>query len=388
MFRRISASIAIRFTVFVFLLMIANGVIFLAADYENARREAHGRLERSLQFVVQQAEDLPAIPPQDMPPFLRERIRIVDALGRPLYVGGVFADVPFDPRLGYSEVHLDDEEFHVLTAPVINKGNILGYAQIADIERTPISGLPLRAAIYLMVSAVVSMLTYIVGVAFARKSLAPAQQMMERLEQFTQDASHELRTPIAALSSSLDLALKTHKYREGIVSAKEDLRDVSSLTERLLELARLDKLALDLHSIDMSGLTEDAIERHRPLALEKGMTIESHVAANIRVKGDAALIRQVIGNLIANAIKFNTKGGMVRVVLSRSTLSIEDDGIGIEAASLPHIFDRFYQADTSRAKDGFGLGLAFVKRVVDIHGWSITAHSKEGKGTTFVVRFS
>jgi two-component system phosphate regulon sensor histidine kinase PhoR len=130
------------------------------------------------------------------------------------------------------------------------------------------------------------------------------------------------------------------------------------------------------------------IERQRPLAAEKHVTITGTITPHIRTRGDVPLVRQLMSNLIGNAIKFNMEKGEVRVTLKKDTLVIEDTGIGIAHDALPHIFDRFYQADTSRAKDGFGLGLAFVKRVVDVHGWTIAVKSAKGKGTTFTVKFS
>ncbi len=124
------------------------------------------------------------------------------------------------------------------------------------------------------------------------------------------------------------------------------------------------------------------------LAAEKNITINAIVAANITVAGDTALLRQVIGNLLSNAIKFNTDKGRIDVTLGKDALKITDTGIGIAHAEQAHIFDRFYQADTSRANDGFGLGLALVKRIVDLHGWTITLASKENKGTTFTVHIT
>jgi signal transduction histidine kinase len=106
----------------------------------------------------------------------------------------------------------------------------------------------------------------------------------------------------------------------------------------------------------------------------------------ITAKGDPALLRQVLTNLISNAIKFSKpEGGTVTVRLTKKALSIQDTGIGIAQESLVHIFDRFYQAENSRTNDGYGLGLALVKRIIDLHRWTISAKSTLDKGTTFVI---
>lgn len=398
-FRRISHRIALQFTAFVFLMFMINGMVFLVADFGNARRQLLFRLDQSLDFILQQQDrPLPGrmmgmpvfdVPPRGIPSHMRERIRILDAQGRAVYSGGLYQDAPFVPEEGYSEMEIQDEEYRVLTTAIRQNGQIIGFAQIADIERQPLSGLPPRVFLYLLVSLMVTALTYVVGIFFARRSLKPAQEMMERLEQFTQDASHELRTPLAALNSSLDLALKTKKYREGIADAKEDVKQITRLVERLLELARLDSFVLENVPVDLSELTANAAEKLKPIARTKKISIETDIVPGVTVSGDPALIRQVLGNLLSNAIKFSKPaGGTVRVHLTHDELSVEDNGIGIAKNALANVFNRFFQADMSRANEGLGLGLALAKRIVELHGWTIAAKSTKGKGTTFTVRFA
>jgi len=385
MFKRISYWIALQFTIFVLGLFLLNGIIFLAADLTNARRQTHFRLSRDSFVVVGHIDDprFPEMHPEDLPLPMRDRVRFVDASGSILYAGRYFSGVPFRPQRGLSRMHIEDDDMSVLTVPVMSGGMLKAYAQIADMERLRLNDLPLRAFLYLIVSLSVSALTFIIGIFFARRSLKPAEEMMKRLEQFTQDASHELRTPLAALSSSLDLALKTKKYQEGISSAKDDIKDITALVERLLELARIDKFVLGDERIDFTALVEDTLEKYRPIAKDKNITVHVTLVPHITVRGDAALLRQVISNLFTNAVKFNKPSGTITIVLTKKELSIADTGIGIAPQDLPNIFHRFFQADTSRAKDGYGLGLALTKRIVDVHGWSMRAESTLGRGTTF-----
>ncbi len=388
MFRRISYRIALQFTGFVFALLLVNGLIFLAADFGNARRQLGDRLERMAQLVLERTVVAPEGITVALPPPMRERVRIVDFEGNPVYTGGFFEDVPFSEQVGIRRVMVEGEHYDILTSLIDRRGTIVGYVQVAEVERLQLADLPPRALLYLLVSGVISVLTFLAGLLFARSSLKPAERMVERLEQFTQDASHELRTPIAALSSSLDLALKSKRYKEGIVSAKEDVKQVAILVERLLELTRLDQLTLAREPVDLSSLVESTIEKHRSLAAERRVTLVCETVAGITVQGDAALLRQVASNVIANAIKFSKpEGGTVTVRLTRDALSVSDTGIGIARESLKHIFNRFYQANTSRSQGGLGLGLALVKRIVELHGWTIGVASEEGKGTTFTVRF-
>ena len=387
-FKRISYRIALQFTLFVFGLFLINGTLFLAADISNARHQTEMHLAQTAQSVLNLAQVSP-LSTLPLPPSVRDRVRVLDLLGRPLLSGALFTDIPFHPKNGVHRHIVDGDQYRVLTSTILQNSRPIGYIQVVDRERLQYGDLPMRVLLYLVGSLAVSGLTFLIGLSFARSSLKPAEEMVERLEQFTQDASHELRTPLAALNSSLDLALRNEKYREGILSAKEDLQDVSVLVERLLELARLDTLVVQQEMIDISALTEDAVERHRPYASEQGVTLTADIAANVKVKGDAALLRQVIGNLLSNAIKFRRPtGAIVKVRLTKNKLTVEDNGIGIAPESIPHIFQRFYQAESSRTEEGFGLGLALVKRIVDLHRWKISARSSQGEGTTFTVSYS
>ncbi len=388
MFQGISHRIALQFTVFVFLLFMVNGAIFLIVDFQNARRLTNARLDRTVDFLIGQADRFPEFPKSAIPPFVRQHIRIMDPLGKPFYSAPFFEGVPFEGREGYSKVSIDGQEFRMATVAIVRSGTTIGFAQVADVERLQWNDLPRRVLLYLFVSVLVSALTYVAGKAFARESLRPAESAMERLEQFTQDASHELRTPLAALNSSLDLALKTKKYQEGIASAKEDVREITGLIERLLELARLDAFVLTKEVIDLSSLVGLSLEKHRLLAAPRGITIEGIVEPLVQVRGDAGLLRQVLGNLLTNAIKFSNPGGSVRVRLTKRALFVEDTGIGISNTDLPHVFDRFFQAESSRSNEGYGLGLALVRRIIGLHGWEIRVRSTKDHGTTFEIGFT
>ena len=388
MFKRISYTIATQLTLFVFLLFLVNGIIFLFVDLSNEDRQSHFRLERGLELVTRARDE--GMPGQQLqlPPQLRDRVRITDTHGKAFYEGNLFTDIPFSASDEFSEVTVDNEEYTILTRPFANSGTLDGYVQVAEVIRQSFADLKFRALIYLLISIAVSGLTFIVGLFFARRSLKPAVETMQRLEQFTQDASHELRTPLAVLNSSLDLSLKSKKYQEGILSAKEDVKEISILVERLLELARLDSFTLERKQVDLSTLLTETVEKYTVLATEKDVTIKTHIAPNVSAEGDATFLRQVVSNLLSNAIKFNKEHGTIEVRLQKDTLEISDTGIGITHSDLPHIFDRFYQADTSRTKEGFGLGLALVKKIIDAHGWTIDVKSTKKTGTTFVIHIT
>jgi signal transduction histidine kinase len=384
-FNKISYRIAAQFTGFVFGLLVLTGLVFIAADAVNRHRENYMRLHRELTRILDHPAEfgvLPQIPKRD-----RDRIRIVDANANNLFSGGFFEEIPFLQDEGLTSIILDGEFYDILTVAVRRDEALVGYIQVAD--RAPPNDLIFRTFLFLLISGAISGLTFGVGLFFARRSLKPAQQMMERLEQFTQDASHELRTPLTAVSTSLDMALVTQENADYIRTAKKDLKDVVTLVERLLELAQLDKLALQTEPVALQPLIEEVIAKHRAAAEEKKVEINEELSP-VHVHGDQALLRQVVGNLLSNAIKFNTTGGHVVIRLTPKSLVVEDTGKGISEEALPRIFERFYQEDAARTKPakGIGLGLALVKRIVDLHGWTISIRSKKGKGTTFTVHFA
>jgi signal transduction histidine kinase len=390
MLQGIGNRIALQFTGLIFLLLLLNGALFLAADFGNARRISQDRLIRLSKLAMHPSEialvekRMPSLPPE-----LRERVRIITEDGDYIFSGAMFNEqIPVQKSPGYAVFSSDDDQFGLLTVPVTVQGSAKGFVQIVNPERAELHTLPLRAFVYLVLSALVSCIIYAIALAFTRRSLKPAEETMQRLEQFTQDASHELRTPLAALSSSLDLALKTGEYKEGILSAKDDVKELAGLLERLLELTRLDSVTARMAETDLSALVRDVAEKQRPVADEKGIALKLDIDSSVVVSCDPSLVRQIVLNLVSNALKFTDAGGSVTVTLDAEALTIKDTGVGIPAKDLAHIFDRFYQVDQSRTNDGYGLGLAVVKRIVDLHGWTIDVHSKTKKGTTITVRFS
>lgn len=374
---------------FVFLLFLTNGVVFLAADLGNARRLSQVRLNGTSTIVEHEAREALQGRKPNFPPRLESRVRIIDAEGNTLYAGNVLRDSPTPSAGGFSTITVEDEDYSVLTVPLKDGEKLIGYAQVSGVERLILRELPVRALLYFIVSLGISLLTFGVGLFFARRSLKPAEEMMERLHQFTQDASHELRTPITAISTSIDLALMTKDNAEYLRSAKKELGEMTLLVERLLELARLDAFILKEEPIAMNTLILDVTTKLSSIAEEKKISIKTNLAEDIDIMGDPLLVRQVVSNVIMNAIKFNIDGGTVTIILTHDQLVVRDTGKGIDAESLPHIFDRFYQEDSARSDSshGVGLGLALVKRIVDLHHWTIAVESTKDVGTTVIIHF-
>ena len=181
---------------------------------------------------------------------------------------------------------------------------------------------------------------------------------------------------------------------EFLATSRGQLDRMDWLAQNLLELSKLESglLRLDLRPEDLRATVESAVEQADPAAVRRGITLELHLPASpVRVRHDPQRIGQVVGNLVGNAVKFSPHGGTVAVELAAhregARLVVRDSGVGIDAAELPHIFERFYRG--SRANEargsGSGLGLAIVKSIVDMHGGRIAVESRVGAGTTVTV---
>jgi len=232
-------------------------------------------------------------------------------------------------------------------------------------------------------------------------------QMLTRLEasftalrRFTADASHELKTPLTVLRAGVERAVTSPRTPADILPLMEEtLQEINRMTElvdALLTLARADEGRAELHreAVDPRVIVEEARETGDLLAERSGVTIELATPAQpVVLEVDRSRVRQLILNLVENAVKYTPRGGSVSVRLvtgdGRVALSVADTGIGIAPGDLPHIFDRFWRADTARTRTGeragTGLGLAICKWIAEAHGGGIDVHSRPGRGTTFTV---
>jgi heavy metal sensor kinase len=226
--------------------------------------------------------------------------------------------------------------------------------------------------------------------------LGRIEASVKRLTQFTADASHDLRTPIALIRSSAELALRRPRaedeYRETLSRILATSEETTHLIENLLTLARADAGAAELHfsDVDLVPHLEKIAGEAVILAAGKGIHVTSELAAGpIKVSADPAAIERVLLIVVENAVKYTPNSGKVEISLSNGAatarMEIRDNGIGISDKDLPHVFERFYRADEARSREpgGSGLGLAIARWIVDLHGGNIEAQSTLGNGSLF-----
>jgi two-component system OmpR family sensor kinase len=249
-------------------------------------------------------------------------------------------------------------------------------------------------------------------VATFNQMISRLQAAFERQKQFTSDASHEMRTPLAVMRGDIEIALRRERsadeYKRVLTSNLEEIVRLSRLVEDLLMLARADYGQVELRheAVDLNKLCQQMVEYISPLAQQKGQDIlYYHIngkaletatvdSGEIMISGDMQRIKQLLLNLLDNAIKYTDFGGKVSLELKTegkcAVIRIADTGRGIPPEDLPHIFERFFRKSkttSDRSATGFGLGLSIVKWIVDSHSGKITAQSEVGRGTTFTVKF-
>ncbi|MBA2564070.1 MAG: PAS domain S-box protein [Gemmatimonadetes bacterium] len=226
-----------------------------------------------------------------------------------------------------------------------------------------------------------------------------AQEASRTKDEFLATLSHELRTPLMAMLGWSRLlragALDEATTARALASIERNTLLQSRLVEDLLDVSRIvaGKLRLDIGPVDLVAVAEAALDMVRPDAEAKGVELAASIAPlPVPVRGDGIRLQQVVLNLLSNAVKFTPGGGRVELAVlavgSRACIRVSDEGRGIVPEFLPHVFDRFRQADSfmSRGSGGLGLGLAIVRHLTDLHGGSVAAESAgEGMGATFTV---
>lgn len=211
------------------------------------------------------------------------------------------------------------------------------------------------------------------------------------------DISHELRTPIASLLATIQVALRkprpTEEYRETLATCAETGRHLNHLVERLLKLSKLDAgvTPLENEELELTDIVDEVVAMVRPLADAKGVTLTTTPGPECLFHADGGKLKEILLNLIGNAVQYNRANGKVEVRWGHGDkavwFEVADNGPGIAAAAMPFLFDRFYRADPSRQTNtvNAGLGLSIVKGYLDLMGGTIRVTSKEGAGATFRV---
>ena len=227
--------------------------------------------------------------------------------------------------------------------------------------------------------------------------IARLDQSFRQIQQFSADASHELKTPLTSIRGEAEVALMrempAEEYRRALRSIVEETERMSAIVENLLLLARADAAQIQLRreKVALQDLVMEVYDQLEPLARRKHITLDVSELEDAETSGDPLWLRQVLVNLLNNAVKYTPSGGTVILSLAvageEARIAVADTGPGIPAEHLPHIFDRFYRVDSGRSRDagGVGLGLNIAQWAAESHGGRIEVASEVGKGTIFTL---
>jgi len=208
------------------------------------------------------------------------------------------------------------------------------------------------------------------------------------------NVAHDLRTPLTRFRNVAEAALvigDSARAHEGLALALEEADRMNATLTALMDISEAETgtMALVREPTRLKVVVDEALSLYADEAEDRGVTLQSAVAENVSVFGDHTRLRQVVANLIENAVKYTDAGGRVDIGATTTpagvSLSVQDTGVGIAAEHLPHVWDRLYRADSSRAARGLGVGLSLVKAVVEAHGGRVDVSSVPGHGSTFTI---
>jgi len=219
------------------------------------------------------------------------------------------------------------------------------------------------------------------------------EEAFEHIRRFSADVSHELRTPLTIIRGEIETVVNQHRSSPQVLdilgSALEEAERLTRIADQLLVLSRLDvgEENIRAETVDLGLLAKSTGDQMRLLSEEKQLSLEFDITPGVFVQGNTSRLRQIVVNLLDNAIKFSRPGGGIRLSVHArdrmAVLEVSDEGVGIPVESLRHVFERFYRADKARSRetDGSGLGLSIVEAIAKAHGGTLRVTSEENIGT-------
>jgi|GEM_PF-3404525 two-component system sensor histidine kinase CiaH len=243
-----------------------------------------------------------------------------------------------------------------------------------------------------------SILVVVLCYFLARRTIAPLRAGAQRQKRFVADVAHEFRTPLSILRAGAEVALRKNdiaSYQKTLAQHIEEVDELGTLLDDLLVLVKNEQTQpASATVVDLSTLLTHQIDLFTPLVEKAGLSLDTDIQKDIRIHGYAPDIQRLVINLIKNAVDYNRERGTIFVGLTQgdkqTRLIVRDTGIGIGEHDLPHVFERFYKADTAREKKdsrGAGLGLSLVAEIVSHSGGTIDVESEVGVGTQFTIVF-
>ncbi len=329
----------------------------------------------------------------------QESFEWFDARGKSIErMGKYFPTEPLDPE-AIVEVFNRDSSFQSVTLPILGEenGELIGYVRI-NILLDRFHKTVLLLDIGLGAGVVAAAILSGAGILWLnQQAMQPIEESFARLKQFTADASHELRSPLMAITSNAEVSLKYPEGmrdddREALIAILSASNQMKSLTEDLLLLARTDRLsAMQLAVVNLTDLLKNLAQLYHLQAEDRNIKLTTELELELLIQGDSHGLTRAFTNLIQNAIRYTSAGGAIHIrakqLGSQVQVLVRDTGRGIAKENLEKIFERFWRADDARQynDDGSGLGLSITQSIVQSHSGSINVTSTLGSGSCFTV---
>ncbi|MDD5213604.1 MAG: HAMP domain-containing sensor histidine kinase [Candidatus Gracilibacteria bacterium] len=238
---------------------------------------------------------------------------------------------------------------------------------------------------FFILSIVFSGLIYYLMIRFINRLFKPVEGNIEEMEDFVHNVGHELKTPLANMKSSLELAKLKGDYSDCAIDNFSEIDKMNNLIESLLTLSTLD--TKKTAKFQIFPLIEDEIKNYSAKLNDKNISVNLVKNYDLKLNINSDHFRILFSNLLSNAIKYNIENGKIDIILDEKSLSIKDSGIGIENENFERIFEKFFREEFARGENGFGIGLSLVKKIISLYNWKIEVKSKKGEGTEFVIKF-
>jgi len=221
------------------------------------------------------------------------------------------------------------------------------------------------------------------------------QSLVKEIREMSDNIAHDLKSPLTRIRGAAEVTLTTGKslgeYETMAAGAIEECDRLLGLIDTMLMISRTEAGVLTpaLGRVDLAALLREAVDLFAAAAEDRGLTLDTHLPESLAIDGDPRMLQRLLANLLDNAVKYTPAGGSVTVGLEdrgkQVGITVQDTGIGIAAADLPRIFERFYRCDQSRSVAGTGLGLSLARAIARAHGGEVTAESRPGAGSRFTV---
>ena len=386
MLQTLRKKLTYQFTTLVIILILANGLIIIGTIYGLNKHKDTLTVEEKIALLTNILNERTIEEASKEYSEIFAYTRLLNSEYEEVFHGEIFEHVLIDennrtkqyrtifiPEIQSSATNREYEPYKLFSKPILSK-HFLGNAEIiidSEVDKEEIINL---LFLFFLQSIIIGVLVYIVGRKFVDTSLSPTKRMIERLEQFNQNASHQLKTPLSIIYSSLELAEKSNTLRY-IADAKKEVQEANQMIEKMLALNEFEAQTWDKKEENISQLVKHVIKKYSHICEEKNILIETNIPHNLFLRVEKEMFREALMNIIDNAVKFNVEEGCISILLNKKHLIIENTTFAMPK-DLESIFERYHRS--YEVQEGNGIGLAFVKAIVEEHNWEITAHNKDG----------